>query len=193
MAIIKGKPDGGIGGMRGHSNMDHWMHTDEVKATAKKARRLEAKEEIAAGMREFPKSLPQLRIVVSHEDSINGRRIITRDLLVTTNSAKRLTALRVARTLSQNLPGFLRRKGRYSRLAGAEILPVLETTEKGWRAWRLCTGDDNPSGFEPPLPGRVGKLSSKGNPFADRKHGLWESAEISVEPDASLNASPSWI
>jgi hypothetical protein len=182
MAITKGKPDGGSGVKRGHSNMDHWMFTDETKAAAKKARRLEAKEEIAAGMKEFPQSIPQLRIVVSHKDPINGKRIITRDLLVTINSAKRLTTLRVTRILAQTLPCFLRRKGRYSRLAGAEILPVLEATEKGWGAWRLCTGDDNPSGFEPPLPGRVGKLNSKGNPFADRKYGLWENAEISIEP-----------
>jgi hypothetical protein len=48
MAIIKGKPDGGSGGKRGHSNMDHWMHADEIKAAAKKARRLESKERIAA-------------------------------------------------------------------------------------------------------------------------------------------------
>jgi hypothetical protein len=187
MAIIKGKPDGGSGGRRGHSNMDHWMFTDEIKAAAKKARRLDAKEKIAAGMGEFseelfPKSIPQLRIVVSHDDPITRRRIVTCDLLVTVNSSKRLTTLRVARILAQSLPCFLRRKGRYSRFAGAEILPVLEASEKGWRAWRLCTGDDNPSGFEPPLPGRVGKLNSKGNPFADRKHGLWENAEISIEP-----------
>jgi hypothetical protein len=48
MAIIKGKPDGGSGGKRGHSNMDHWMFTDEVKAAAKKARQLESKERIAS-------------------------------------------------------------------------------------------------------------------------------------------------
>jgi hypothetical protein len=184
MAIIKRKPGGGSGGKRGHSNMNHWMHTDEIKAAAKKARRLEAKEEIVAGMKEFPQSIPQLRIVVSHADPINSRRITTRDLLVTINSAKRLTTLRAARILAQTLPGFLRRRGRYSRLAGAEILPVLEATEKGWRAWRLYTGDENPSGFEPPLPGRVGKSNSKGNLFADRKHGLWENAEISIEPGA---------
>jgi hypothetical protein len=48
MANIKGKTDGGSGGKRGHSNMEHWMHTDEIKEAAKKARRLENKAVIAA-------------------------------------------------------------------------------------------------------------------------------------------------
>jgi hypothetical protein len=48
MAIIKGKSDGGSGGKRGHSNMNHWMHTDEIKSAARKTRRLEAQSEITA-------------------------------------------------------------------------------------------------------------------------------------------------
>jgi hypothetical protein len=60
MAIIKGKSDGGSGGKRGHSNMDHWMHTDEIKTAAKKARRLEAKERIAAETEELVPN-PDLR------------------------------------------------------------------------------------------------------------------------------------
>jgi len=30
MAISKGKAEGGQGGKRGHSNMDHWEFTEEI-------------------------------------------------------------------------------------------------------------------------------------------------------------------
>jgi hypothetical protein len=43
MAISKGKAEGGQGGKRGHSNMDHWEFTEEIKLAAKKRRRLAAK------------------------------------------------------------------------------------------------------------------------------------------------------
>lgn len=46
MAISKGKADGGQGGKRGHSNMEHWAFTEEIKLAAKKRRRLAAKTEI---------------------------------------------------------------------------------------------------------------------------------------------------
>jgi hypothetical protein len=66
MAIIKGKSDGGSGGKRGHSNMDHWMHTDEIKAAAKKARRLESKAVIAAEQAE----LEQAEAIPSFDDAV---------------------------------------------------------------------------------------------------------------------------
>lgn len=31
--------EGGQGGKKGHSNMSHWTHTEEIKMGAKKARR----------------------------------------------------------------------------------------------------------------------------------------------------------
>jgi hypothetical protein len=62
---------------------------------------------------------------------------------------------------------------------GVDVLPVMEVAGEGWCAWRLETGDDAPSGYEPPIPGRVGKLNSAGNSFANRKTGEWERAEIS--------------
>lgn len=34
------KPEGGSGGKRGHSNMEHWQPTAEVKEEARKARRV---------------------------------------------------------------------------------------------------------------------------------------------------------
>ena len=53
MAISKGKSDGGQGGKRGHSNMDHWNFTEEIKLAAKKGRRLEAKSDITEGVDEY--------------------------------------------------------------------------------------------------------------------------------------------
>jgi hypothetical protein len=50
LAIIKGKADAGQGGKIGHSNQNHWGPTEEVKDAARKWRRLQAKEEIAAGL-----------------------------------------------------------------------------------------------------------------------------------------------
>jgi hypothetical protein len=38
------KIEGGSGGKRGHSNMAHWVTTEEIKAITRKARRAEAKE-----------------------------------------------------------------------------------------------------------------------------------------------------
>ena len=121
-----------------------------------------------------------LRIVVSRRKSGGQSRTVLREISIKVESTKRLTKARIARILARALPAFRRRKGRASRFAGAEVLPVLEKTSDGWRAWRLSTGDDLPSGFEPPLSGRVGKLNSAGNPFADRAKGSWEQADISV-------------
>ncbi len=55
MAIIKGRSDGGSGGKRGHSNMNHWMHTEEIKSAARKTRRLEAKAAIKAEVADLSK------------------------------------------------------------------------------------------------------------------------------------------
>jgi len=45
MGILKGNTEGGSGGKRGHSNMDHyWVYSEEVKDTARRRRRLEAKQ-----------------------------------------------------------------------------------------------------------------------------------------------------
>ena len=53
MAISKGLSDAGQGGKRGHSNMDHWETTEEIKLAAKKRRRLAAKSEIKTGIGEY--------------------------------------------------------------------------------------------------------------------------------------------
>ena len=41
MAVAKGPSAGGSGGKRGHSGMEHWGFTDEVKEAARKRRRLD--------------------------------------------------------------------------------------------------------------------------------------------------------
>ena len=48
MGIRKGKTEGGSGGKRGHSNMDHWVTTEEIKTASRKRRRLEAKKLIVS-------------------------------------------------------------------------------------------------------------------------------------------------
>ena len=44
MGLLKYKTEGGSGGKRGHSNMNHWVTTEEIKTATKKRRRLEAKQ-----------------------------------------------------------------------------------------------------------------------------------------------------
>ena len=53
MGILKLKTEGGSGGKRGHSNMDHWMTTEEIKTATRKRRRLNSKTLIAKELGEF--------------------------------------------------------------------------------------------------------------------------------------------
>ncbi len=46
MSINKGPTEGGSGGKRGHSNMEHWDYTEEIKRTTKVLRRSNEKKEI---------------------------------------------------------------------------------------------------------------------------------------------------
>lgn len=59
MAIAKGPSEGGSGGKRGHSNMEHWEYTEEVKRAARKRRRLNAKKAIHEGLTESRDATPQ--------------------------------------------------------------------------------------------------------------------------------------
>ena len=47
MGIPKGPTEGGSGGKRGHSGMEHWGYTDEIKEAAKRRRRIEDKKTVA--------------------------------------------------------------------------------------------------------------------------------------------------
>lgn len=52
MAIDKGKTDAGQGGRLGHSNMDHWMLSHELKESSRKGRRLAAKRQVREALAE---------------------------------------------------------------------------------------------------------------------------------------------
>ena len=60
MGLAKGPTEGGSGGKKGHSNMEHWGFTEEVKATARRRRRIEdkktVKEQEANAQRKGPRS-----------------------------------------------------------------------------------------------------------------------------------------
>lgn len=51
MGSLKNVPtEGGSGGKRGHSNMEHWAHTEEIKDAARIQRRRRDRAEVAAGV-----------------------------------------------------------------------------------------------------------------------------------------------
>ena len=52
MGIPKGPTEGGSGGKRGHSNMEHWGFTAEVKQASRKRRRLEDRRNVAEDVEE---------------------------------------------------------------------------------------------------------------------------------------------
>ena len=52
MANDKGPTEGGSGGKRGHSNMEHWMYTEEVKDSTRVQRRKNDKAESERGIKE---------------------------------------------------------------------------------------------------------------------------------------------
>ncbi len=56
MGLSKGPTEGGSGGKRGHSKMDHWGFTDEVKTNARRRRRIDDKTEVVKQSREEPDS-----------------------------------------------------------------------------------------------------------------------------------------
>lgn len=53
MGNYKGPSEGGSGGKRGHSNMEHWTFTEELKESSKKSRRLNSKKEIRKELNEL--------------------------------------------------------------------------------------------------------------------------------------------
>lgn len=57
MANTKGKTEGGCGGKRGHSNMNHWVKTEEIKDGARRQRRQEDKMKTEFGFSEVDDDL----------------------------------------------------------------------------------------------------------------------------------------
>ena len=56
MSTYKGPTEGGSGGKRGHSNMEHWVTTEELKESSKVRRRKNGKKEIRVELDE-PKKI----------------------------------------------------------------------------------------------------------------------------------------
>lgn len=52
MANYKGPTEGGSGGKRGHSAMEHWTYSEELKNSSRIHRRKEDKKEANQGMRD---------------------------------------------------------------------------------------------------------------------------------------------
>jgi hypothetical protein len=50
MSNYKGPTEGGSGGKRGHSNMEHWVTTAEIKESTKSLRRKDDDEEVVSEM-----------------------------------------------------------------------------------------------------------------------------------------------
>jgi len=53
MALEITKTEGGQGGKRGHSNMSHWMPTEDLKRESNKIRRLADKKTIREAMKSY--------------------------------------------------------------------------------------------------------------------------------------------
>jgi hypothetical protein len=62
VGVLKGPADAGQGGKRGHSNMEHWEDTEEIKSAARKRRRSEGKAEIREGLTDNASSGADLQI-----------------------------------------------------------------------------------------------------------------------------------
>lgn len=48
------KTEGGQGGKRGHSNMTHWEHTEDIKESARVLRRRAARAEVRRQLADLP-------------------------------------------------------------------------------------------------------------------------------------------
>ena len=56
MSTLKGPTEGGSGGKRGHSNMEHWVYTEELKESTKVRRRNNEKNDIRKEIDDFKSS-----------------------------------------------------------------------------------------------------------------------------------------
>lgn len=52
MGIMKVPSEGGSGGKRGHSGMEHWVYTEEIKEAARRRRRINDKESVEEQLEE---------------------------------------------------------------------------------------------------------------------------------------------
>ncbi len=57
MSNYKGPTEGGSGGKRGHSTMEHWTDSAELKESSRKHRRIQDKEETDQGVDDSDKNI----------------------------------------------------------------------------------------------------------------------------------------
>lgn len=73
MGTLKYQSEGGQGGRRGHSNMDHWETTEEIKVATRGRRRREAKKIIAKELSEVQATRKSARSsAAEHADAMRG-------------------------------------------------------------------------------------------------------------------------
>ncbi|MBZ0173189.1 MAG: hypothetical protein K8E66_12465 [Phycisphaerales bacterium] len=58
MGTPKGPTEGGSGGKRGHSNMEHWAESAEIKDATRTRRRLDSQAEIDEQLKELDQPPP---------------------------------------------------------------------------------------------------------------------------------------
>jgi hypothetical protein len=62
MGVLKHrKSEGGQGGRRGHSNLSHWITTEEIKAATHLLRRREARQQIAEQVHDLTEAATHAR------------------------------------------------------------------------------------------------------------------------------------
>jgi PHD/YefM family antitoxin component YafN of YafNO toxin-antitoxin module len=77
MGLMKhNKTEGGQGGKRGHSNMCHWVTTEEIKEATRRNRREEAKEMIAEEKSEMNAAEPLNETEYLMRSPANARRLL---------------------------------------------------------------------------------------------------------------------
>lgn len=54
--VSKQPSEGGSGGKRGHSNMEHWVYNDEIKDASRRRRRLDDDAVVREGLTDFDDS-----------------------------------------------------------------------------------------------------------------------------------------
>mgnify|MGYP001044445443 CR=1 FL=1 len=59
MGRLKTPTEGGSGGKRGHSNMEHWVYSHEIKEATRRGRRLDAEREIREQQRDVESEIDE--------------------------------------------------------------------------------------------------------------------------------------
>ena len=87
MANMKGPSEGGSGGKRGHSAMEHWAHTEEIKEAARTQRRIDDRQQSVGGTAEdLPDAdLPAIELIAGRYRFRAIYRVVDTDHGITIN------------------------------------------------------------------------------------------------------------